>query len=322
MSIKQWKARRWVKKIVKKNNATQTPIRCDDYIHPTDKSALDALKKIPLFDKLCGKLVSIRSELQFSIENMASHVHITEHQLPHIYFMVKSICTKLGIDMPDLYLKLDRTPNAYTVGSDTHFIVIHSGLLECLEEDELYAVLAHECGHIACKHVLYHTVGRIILQGGNLGLGKLDALLNSTLIGSLITQAAMSSLELAYYHWSRCSELSADRIAVLCCEDANPVIESMMRLAGGSASLQYEIDRELFLQQAVTYKQQTSEKKAKKALEFLTTTHDSHPLLAVRAYEANEFAKTPEFLAFLDPTKAVPSVTISGELPSPTNQTV
>ena len=54
-----------------------------------------------------------------------------------------------------------------------HTIVIHSGLLECLEDDEIYSVLAHECGHIACKHSLYHTLAIMILDGTMVGLNDL-----------------------------------------------------------------------------------------------------------------------------------------------------
>lgn len=38
------------------------------------------------------------------------------------------------------------------------------------------AIIAHECGHILCRHVLYHSIAQYILKGAdNLGLlGKLD----------------------------------------------------------------------------------------------------------------------------------------------------
>ena len=322
MFFSQRKAQKWVKKTIKKNLSTQTPINSDNFIHPTDHAALEALKKIPLFDTLCNKLLKILGELNYSIENKATHIQITEQQLPEIHQMVKSICVKLNIEMPELYLKLDRDPNAYTFGSDKHFIVIHSGLLECLEVDELYAVLAHECGHIACKHVLYHTVGRLILNGGSYGLSKIDTLLNSTLIGSLLKETAITSLELAYHHWNRCSELSADRVAVLCCEDADPVIESMMRLAGGVASIPYEVNRDLFLQQAIEYKDKVDHKKSAKILEFLKTGRNTHPLLAVRAYEAKEFYHSEKYTSYFHPEAiASESINTPESLPKPVSET-
>lgn len=230
---------------------------------------------------------------------MSNMVQISENQIPKIYNMVNSICKKIGIEMPDLYLKLDRSPNAYAFGTEKFTVVIHSGLIECFEDDEIYAVLAHECGHIACEHMLYHTIGKLVLSGGEFGLDSLSGMLASKgIVGSIIgnvVSLADSALELALYHWSRCSELSADRIAIICCGSASPVIETMMRLAGGTKHIDSEINKDLFISQAEEYQKLAAENKINKTLEFLLTKNNSHPLLAVRAYEAQKFASSEEF---------------------------
>ena len=132
--IRTYKSKKWTKNIIEKNSKVTTPIDCEKYIHKTDRAALAALKAIPLFDKACSKILSIMNEPQRRIIDMSNKIHITEKQMPKIYYMVKSICTKIGIDMPELYLKLDRQPNAYTYGTEKFTITIHSGLLECLED--------------------------------------------------------------------------------------------------------------------------------------------------------------------------------------------
>lgn len=152
---------------------------------------------------------------------MSSKIRISEKQIPRIYFMVVNISKKLGIEMPQLYLELNRQPNAYTYGNESATITVTSGLLECLEDDELYAVLAHECGHIACKHILYHTMGEVILNGGLVGFNLFD---NNGFLSTAITLP----LKLAFYRWIRCSELSADRAAIICCKQSKPVVETMM----------------------------------------------------------------------------------------------
>ena len=295
MFFRRQKAKRWVKKIMRKNMKATTPIDSEQYIHPTDRVTLEALKKIPLFDKACSKVLAFMNEPQRHVLDMSSKVRITEHQVSRVYFMVKNICHKIGIEMPELYLRLSREPNACTYGTEKCTITINSGLLECLEDDELYAVLAHECGHIACQHVLYHTIGLFILEGGSMGLEKLESMLNKNIITSIVTTSVETSLELAFYHWQRCSELSADRIAVICCGGANPVIETMMRLAGGTVHIDSEIDRDLFIAQAENYHEIAAENKINKVLEYWLTRHDTHPLLAIRAYEAQKFAESEEF---------------------------
>lgn len=296
---KAGKARRWTKRIIKRNLKTSTPVNCEKQIHPLDSAALEALKKIPLLDTVCAKFLSVINDKQTAIINMSSKIHITDKQLPKIYNMVESICKKIGIDMPDLYLHLDRNVNAYTYGTEKFTIIINSGLIECLEDDEIYAVLAHECGHIACKHGLYHTIGGMILSGGIIGLHEIAQHFDGkgiagTVIGNLIS-AIDSSLELAFYHWYRCSELSADRVAVICCNSSKPVIETMMRLAGGTTHIDSEIDKDLFISQATEYQQSMNNNLINKGLEFLLTKDYTHPLLAVRAYEAKLFEESEEF---------------------------
>ncbi len=299
MWFENYKAKKWTQKTISRNMKTATPIDCEQYLHSSDKTALAALKKIPLLDTICAKLLSVMNDKQNTIINMSTKIHITEKQLPKIYLMVESICKKIGIDMPELYLELNREPNAYTYGTEKFTIVIHSGLIECLQDDELYAVLAHECGHIACKHGLYHTIGGMVLNGGVIGLNELSNYLNTKgIVGAIagnVVSAVDSALELAFFHWFRCSELSADRVAIICCGSADPVIETMMRLAGGTTHIDSEINKDLFIAQASDYQQSMEKDIINKGLEFLLTKNDTHPLLAVRAYEAQKFANSDEF---------------------------
>jgi len=39
-------------------------------------------------------------------------------------------------------------PNGYTFSDTRVFVTVTSGLPEYLDEDEVQAVIAHECGHI------------------------------------------------------------------------------------------------------------------------------------------------------------------------------
>lgn len=287
MFNKRNKAKKWIKKHLKKDCRNLVPVNSEEYLHEADQKALAGLKKIPLFDKICSAFITAFNEPFRNIEDMSSKICISDKQLPRVYKMVENICAKLGIDMPKLYLELDRNPNAYTYGNATATITVTSGLLECMEDDELYAVLAHECGHIACKHLLYHTMGTVILDGGMFGISLLD----NGLIGKAIT----APLKWAFYHWMRCSELSADRAATVCCETGAPVVETMMRLAGGTTHIDEEIDKELFIQQASNYKDLVDEKFLNKAMEFFMFHNRSYPRLAIRAFEIQQWTETEKF---------------------------
>ena len=135
------------------------------YMHNSDRVALQALKSIPGFTQLLKAFMKVWNEKQFRIQNMSSNLRINEKQMSKYYEMLPPICEKLGIEIPELYLTLDVNANAYTYGDTKPFIVITSGLIETLPEELIPTVLAHECGHIACHHCLYTTMGSIILNG-------------------------------------------------------------------------------------------------------------------------------------------------------------
>lgn len=240
-----------------------------DFIHESDSKALNALKSIPGFDQFVKAFLKVYNEPTMKILNMSSKVRLSEQQCPRIYNLLVPICEKFSIPVPELYLELDRTPNAYTNGDTTIFITVTTGLLELMSDDEIQAVLAHECGHIVCHHVLYHTMGQIVLNGAASFLG----------LGALVNTA----LSTAFSYWMRCSEFSADRAAAVFCGGPDKVVDIMLRLAGGSKEVADEIDAEIFMQQAAEYAAYVGDSKWNKLLEFLALMNVTHPFLAVRA---------------------------------------
>ena len=59
----------------------------------------------------------------------------------------------------------------------------------------------------------------------------------------------------AFFHWYRQSELTADRAGLLASQDLDAVINTEMKLAGGSRKLFAQMDREAFLQQGRDYEE-------------------------------------------------------------------
>ena len=138
-------------------------IKATDFIHPEDAAALRQLESIPGFPTLVKKLMSMGLEqLQYGV-NMASAIRLSPSQLPKLYNRLPPICKKLGIEQPEFYLSMDPNPNAWTFGDTKIFITITSGLVDMMTEEELDAVIAHECGHILCHHVLYHSIAHYVM---------------------------------------------------------------------------------------------------------------------------------------------------------------
>ena len=264
------------------------------YIHDSDRIAMKGLKAIPGFNQFVKAFMKIWSERQYRIFNMSSCIKISEKQMSEYYNMLPPICEKLGIDVPELYVELNVQPNSYTSGDTKPFIVITSGLFETLPEELISTVLAHECGHIACHHVLYNTMGRILLSGAS------NALLDLVPLG--LGGIASMSLEIAFFYWMRCSELSADRAAILCDGSSDKMSEVCMRLAGFDKDIPVVAYKENFIEQAKEYRNIVSSSKWDKTLEFFALRYKDHPFMSVRALECEEWGSSEKFNGILKGT--------------------
>ena len=255
-------------------------VNADLYMHPQDKSALDALKAIPGFTTVLKGFMKNFSEQQLHGVNMATKLRLSKEQLPDLYNMLPPICEKFGINEPEFYLEMDPNPNAYTYGDTKAFLTITSGLVECMNEDELKSVIAHECGHIACHHVLYHTMAEFILQG-------LDTFIGLGLISL--------PLKLALSGWQRMSELSADRAAAIYMGGSDVVEDVMIRLSAGSKSYIKGINKDLYMQQAKDYEDLIKDSGFNKLLQFLANMNGTHPFNSVRCSEIHKWCQSNEF---------------------------
>lgn len=260
------------------------------YIHEADRVAFKTLKSIPGFNQLVRAYYNVLGERQFKILNMSSCIRMNENQLSKYYDLLPPICEKLGIQIPELYLELDVNPNSYTAGDSNPFIVITSGLFETLPEELIPTVIAHECGHIACHHSLYSTMGNILLNASSTALSAFMK------YGNLVSMP----LIVAYYYWMRCSELSADRAAILCDGTPEKMIDVCMRLAGFDKDINAIANKAEFIKQARDYREMVGNSKWDKTLEFLVLSSKDHPLLTVRALECSEWIETNQYKRLLD----------------------
>jgi len=250
-----------------------------DFIHPEDAAALRQMESIPGFASLVKKVLAIGIEnLQYGV-NMASSIRLSEKQLPHIYRHLPPICQRMGIPEPEFYLQMSPSPNAWTFGDSRIYITVTSSLVEMMSDEELDAIIAHECGHILCRHVLYHTVAQWISNGiASLGI-----------LGKLAIPA-----EFALLYWSRKSELSADRAASII-TSPEVVASTMARLSGGPKSLTSQIDLREWAAQADEYDRIQNVGMWNKALQLSVIAGLSHPFSAVRVREILKWSESPQY---------------------------
>ena len=261
-------------------------INIQDFIHPDDASALNNLKSIPALPTLLEKVIQYGYEEMDWSRNIASNVRINERQMPEIYCRLIAVCRKLQMPIPELYLQMSPIPNAWTSGNTRTYIVVTLGLIRRFQEEELDAVLAHECGHILCHHVLYSMLANAIFDLG-------DSLMDS-ILGS-IGNAAMIPIKQALLGWSRASELSADRVA---CVVSSPetMIRVLAKLDGIPPIILKDMNLDEWSTQGADYEKMRHGSGVSKVVRYISNTDLTHPYGPVRAYEVRRWSGGAHYL--------------------------
>jgi Zn-dependent protease with chaperone function len=205
------------------------------------------------------------------VELTGSFLKVTPDSFGDLYRILQKACVTLDMpEQPDLYIA-PGPMNAFTAGVEKPLIVIYSGIVEAMNEDELLFVIAHELGHIKSAHVLYYQIAKFLPvlaeYAAHLTLGV------SELFGT--------GMEMALLHWQRMSEYTADRAGLLGCQDASVALQALMKLAGLPAKYYARINTADFVAQAKAFQEMDQDKMTVVA-KFFNRMDATHPYTVMR----------------------------------------
>lgn len=261
-----------------------------DFIHPEDAAALDTLKKIPVLPAVIKAFMDLGAEQLQTGLNMASKVKLSPTQLPELYHILPPICELLDIEEPDFYLEMSPIPNAYAFGDTQTAITITSALVEMMSEEELRGVVAHECGHIACHHMLYHTLANILANA-------------TGMFETLVSLAA--PLHYALMYWQRKSELSCDRVAAFIV-GPQTATSMLARLAGGPKDITSKLNLVELAEQADLYDAFCKSGLWNKALQTYAVLDQDHPFTSVRVRELLKWTDSAQYKSLTSSKRICP----------------
>ena len=260
-------------------------LKADQFRHPLDLAATNSLKQLPGLDLLIRNLLGPVAEQFFYLENIASSILVGKQQLPQIHNLLLEACRVLDIEPPQLYVRQNPVPNAYTFAmrGKQPFIVMHTSLIELLTPEEIQAVIAHELGHLKCDHGVYLTLANIMV----LAAGQLP-------LGGVITQGLQAQI----LEWVRCAEFTCDRAALLATQDPKTIMSVMMKLTGGSPSLASQLNLDAFIAQARAY-DEVGNTDVGQLLKQMQTAQLTHPVPVLRAREIDRWASSQSYQSLL-----------------------
>ena len=265
-------------------------ISSEAFRHPLDRQAEESLRSVPGFDILTRKFVEFVYERPQLVFLMGNSIQVGPRQYSTLYQLFRESVQSLDIHPePTLFVSQNPQVNSYALGEDHPCVVLNTGLLDLLQDEEIRTVIAHELGHIKCGHT---TLTQMAIWAMN----------TASIIGEFtfgIGNLLSSGLIYAFYEWRRKAELSCDRAALLATDDLQLVMRTMMKIAGGSVRFGHEVSLGEFIKQSENY-QDLDQDSLNQVYKFLLYNGSqgvmlSHPFPSERLHFLREWADSEDY---------------------------
>jgi Zn-dependent protease with chaperone function len=252
--------------------------------HPSDASALNSLRQMPGFDVVVRKVFGLIPERTLRMAALGSSIEVGKAQYPHINEIYNDVIHTLNVpERYSLFVAQSPIVSVGAVGMDQPFIVLNSGTVRLMSDDQLRYVLGREIGHILSEHVLYKTILQLMV--------RLSRVAFTNVFSGMAYTAVMGAL----MEWDRKSELSSDRAGLLCVQNPDVVREALLRLAGGVGE---GVSIEAFQDQARRYEEDhTSFDSIARAMALMS---ERHPFPVQRLKELDNWIESGDYQRILD----------------------
>ena len=251
------------------------------YEHPLDKKFLNILKGKTGFETVTNAFLNW-TYLKWNIVALKGGCfQITPESCKALYDEIVDVANTLDVHpIPALYTQWEYAINGCTTGfGDDTLMILKSGAVDLLSEEELRYVVGHEFGHIKSDHVMYHMMANMFS----------DFIGQVPIIGNLA-----SPLKYLLLYWSRMSEFTADRAGLLACQDIDVALHSIVKMAG--LPIKY-FDTNIidgFIKQAESFQLDLNDF-SDRAIKTITIATSSHPWTVLRASELLKWYRSGEY---------------------------
>jgi heat shock protein HtpX len=166
--------------------------------------------------------------------------------------IVKSLCDRMGLPMPRLWVIDQVEPNAFATGRNPSHasVAVTRGLLQSMNDDEIEGVLAHELGHVKNRDILISSVAATIAAaitwaahmafffGGSRDDDDDRGNPIAAIAMMLLAPIAAGLIQMAI---SRTREFSADAASAQYTGDPGKLISALRKLEAGSQRIPMDV---------------------------------------------------------------------------------
>jgi hypothetical protein len=258
-------------------------------LHPEDKSTMDTLKKIPGFKTVVDKTVGSIMEKYAAVEYSGEGINVSSQSLPTLNSQIREACRILDMkEIPNCSINWFYHIGSFSVGEKNKRIVFPSGSIDLLTTEELNFLIGHEIGHMKCGHKTYQMLTEAMYR---------------PIIGS-DWEIWMSLIKMPLLNWYRVSDFSADRMGLLCCQDINVALSTMIKMAGLPKKYYDQIHIKSFIQQAVDFNR-TYSGIMDNIIKYLSINAACMPWLVLRASELFSWYKDGDYKKIINRSKQI-----------------
>ncbi len=261
-----------------------------DYAYASDYALRQKIRNMPGIYPFFKAATEYVVPMYRQLEN-SQCLRVTAKQFPRIYEMAEYCAQLLGIGIPTIfvdtgvafseYTHLSVNACAYCTDDNYPLIAITAPAVERLTDDEMMALIGHECGHIHNNHVIYNQIVNTLING-TLQIGASTGMRIPQGLLALLTD----SISAALLAWSRAAEVTADRAACICCGSADPDNNLSMKLMSGAVFNEKTYNLEEVLKQ---YDDMSS------MVKYIEIMSANHPFTVRRILANQEFVKSQVF---------------------------
>ena len=256
------------------------------YEHDFDKAALQTLRDLPGFDTVVNFFLNWTYIKWHVVELQGSNFLVTRESCPELYDIVRNVADTLDVrPLPRFYTQWGYNINAYTTGyKEDTLLVLNTGTVDLLDEDELRYVAGHEMGHIKSGHVIYHIMADMF----NIALSQIP-----------VVNTLAQPIYYGLLYWKRMSEFTSDRAGLLACQDIDAAVSAIIKMSGLPMKYYDSMDRDAFIKQAIEFKKSFSGF-TDDIIKLVSIMDETHPWTVLRAAELITWYESGEYQAILD----------------------
>lgn len=187
----------------------------NDYVHPEDVAAINALKKVPKLDELFTKLGDNSNRHFMHSTALGKYVRINKETCPEIYNVVERVCKILDYDkIPEVFTRRSCSLNVEVGGVDQPMLVIPDFIINNYDEKLMLFAVGRAVSKLKTDYLKYYSIARIAIDIVE------------------FSQHIPDSINVLFAKWMQKAELTADRGGLLACQDCKTAIRCLMNIAG------------------------------------------------------------------------------------------